>query len=88
MKNIYYYDTAIGKIGIAEEEGWITNVILEAENFQEECIQEETELLQKAAEELREYVEGSRKIFDLPLRPQGTPFLMVRREAIRTLPML
>lgn len=86
MKNIYYYDTAIGKIGIAEEEGWITNVILEADNFLEECIQEETELLQKAAEELREYVEGRRKDFDLPLRPQGTPFRQRVWEALCTIP--
>ena len=33
-----------------------------------------TPLLEKAAQQLREYFEGQRRQFDLPLAPQGTPF--------------
>jgi len=33
-----------------------------------------TPLLKKAATQLAEYFAGTRKEFDLPLRPQGTPF--------------
>ena len=37
-------------------------------------VQHETELLRKAAEQLREYLRGERKMFDLPLAPEGTVF--------------
>ena len=86
MKKVYYYLTTIGKIGIAEEEGWVTNVILGEEKFQEVCIEEETETLQQAIKELREYIEGKRKIFDIPLKPQGTPFRRKVWEALSNIP--
>jgi methylated-DNA-[protein]-cysteine S-methyltransferase len=35
---------------------------------------EETELLRNAARQLREYLAGKRRIFELPLAPEGTPF--------------
>ena len=74
MKHVYYYETSIGRIGIAEEEGYITDVILETYSFEEECIEAETPLLKRAAEQLNEYLAGERQIFDLPLKPDGTPF--------------
>lgn len=74
MKYVYYYETLIGRIGIAEEEGYITDVILPSYPFEEECIEAETPLLKKAAEQLYTYLAGERQVFDLPLKPYGTPF--------------
>jgi len=37
-------------------------------------IEEETRLLKTAAEQLWDYLAGSRQLFDLPLDPQGTKF--------------
>lgn len=74
MKYVYYYETLIGRIGIAEEEGYITDVILPSYPFEEECIEAETPLLKKAAEQLYAYLAGERQVFDLPLKPYGTPF--------------
>lgn len=37
-------------------------------------IEEETELIKKAAKQLKEYYDGLRRDFDLPLDLQGTPF--------------
>lgn len=74
MKYVYYYETSIGRIGIAEEEGYITDVILEAHPFEEECIESETYLLKRAAKQLNEYLASERQNFDLPLKPDGTPF--------------
>lgn len=74
MKHVYYYETSIGRIGIAEKEGYITDVILEAHSFEEACIEDETPLLKRAAKQLNEYLAGERQNFDLPLRPEGTPF--------------
>lgn len=45
-----------------------------------------TPLLKKTMKELEEYFEGKRKEFDLPLRPEGTPFQLKAWEGLRTIP--
>ena len=81
-KNIYFYETntPIGKIGIAttENDSHITDLTWESdfENLKKEndfqiC---ETELIKQAKKQLFEYFERKRKIFDLPLLKEGTPF--------------
>jgi methylated-DNA-[protein]-cysteine S-methyltransferase len=67
-------ETAIGRICIAEENGSITHLLLPGEELSAESVEGETELLLKAAAELKEYFAGKRKSFDLPLSPQGTAF--------------
>jgi len=46
-------------------------------------LKEETPLLKKAAEQLKDYLAGNRQIFDLPLDPKGTEF---QKAVWRTLP--
>lgn len=73
MKSVFFYDSNIGKIGIAEDGQAITNIFFEKEesvNF--EVI--ETPLIKKAHKQLEEYITGKRKFFDLPIRPSGTEF--------------
>ena len=86
MKQIYYYETPIGRIGIAEEEGYITDVILPSSPFDEVCMETETALLKRAANQLIAYLQGERQHFDLPLKPYGTPFRMRVWEALCTIP--
>jgi methylated-DNA-[protein]-cysteine S-methyltransferase len=43
-------------------------------------------ILQQAAEELEEYFEGTRRSFDVPLDPVGTPFQQQAWAALRTIP--
>ena len=43
MKKIYYYDTYAGKIGIAEEDGAITDIVFKTID----CPVEETELIRE-----------------------------------------
>ncbi|KFN38748.1 MAG: cysteine methyltransferase [Sulfuricurvum sp. MLSB] len=43
-------------------------------------------LLLRLEEELREYFEGKRKTFTLPLNPRGTPFQKAVWETLRTIP--
>ena len=45
-----------------------------------------TPLLRQAAAELREYFEGERKIFTIPLAPKGTPFQQRVWAALREIP--
>ncbi|MBE6034359.1 MAG: methylated-DNA--[protein]-cysteine S-methyltransferase [Clostridiales bacterium] len=74
MKNIYYYDTILGKIGIAEENDQITNLIFDNEQIEEDTDLKETNIIKKAISQLNEYLGGSRKSFELPLNPAGTEF--------------
>lgn len=73
MYNAFYYETKIGKIGIVENGMSITHL-----NFGEIISKDvniiETELLKEANKQIQEYFNGERKIFDLPLAPQGTEF--------------
>jgi methylated-DNA-[protein]-cysteine S-methyltransferase len=43
-------------------------------------------LLRAAAAQVSEYFAGRRRVFDLPLRPQGTPFQLAAWEALRRIP--
>lgn len=74
MNNIFFYETDIGKIGIAENGKAITNVYFNNGQILEEFNIEETDLLRKAGKELKEYFDGERKEFDIPLKVDGTDF--------------
>lgn len=81
MKKLFFYDTSIGEIGIAENGKAITNVYLSRQDAQkklgsEEVIEEETMLIKKAISQLNEYLLGKRSRFDLPLEPSGTQFML------------
>ena len=75
MKNIFHYETIIGRIAIAEEDGAITHLVfVNREHEPTGYVAAETALLRKAKQQLDEYFAGKRKTFDLPLAPKGTPF--------------
>jgi methylated-DNA-[protein]-cysteine S-methyltransferase len=73
MKNFFFYDTDIGKITIAEEDGYITYVLFGHENLPDSRVNE-TALLKDAHKQISEYLKGERRSFDLPLSPSGTEF--------------
>lgn len=74
MKNIFFYDTKIGKIAIIDNGNEITHMELAEETAYKDINVNETILIKKAAKQLEEYLNGSRTMFDLPLNPQGTEF--------------
>ncbi len=49
-------------------------------------INEVPELLEDAAYQLKEYFEGTRKVFDLDLNPQGTEFQLRVWKELKTIP--
>ncbi|MGI6442551.1 MAG: methylated-DNA--[protein]-cysteine S-methyltransferase [Synergistaceae bacterium] len=76
MKKYYIYDfDVIGKLTITEENDFITNIDFEG-TYEENknAILEESKLIRKAYSQLKEYFEGSRKKFDLPIKADGTAF--------------
>ena len=73
--NIFFYNTVIGKISIAETEGSITNVYFENDILPQNVTEGETSLLVEASQQLDSYLMGNLKQFTLPLSPAGTPFM-------------
>ncbi|MDI9475604.1 MAG: methylated-DNA--[protein]-cysteine S-methyltransferase [Natronincolaceae bacterium] len=90
MGNIFFYDTVIGKIGIAETNNNITNVSFVDDNMDNAQIEDievnETPLLKEAGKQLQQYLEGNRKDFDLPLLPVGTEFQKNVWKVLQTIP--
>lgn len=72
---VYFYETELGKMGIAEEDGKITNVYFSSESVPASLEIKETELLKEAGRQLKEYFSGNLKEFSLPLAPKGTEFM-------------
>ena len=67
----FTYETEIGRVTIAEENGHITHLNVNEISVGEEC---ETALIRQAYEQLLEYLDRKRECFDLPLAPKGTEF--------------
>ena len=87
MKNIWFYNYPIGIVGIAEEDGAISRVFFCEEKSLEGFEVIETQLIKKAAGQLREYFDGKRKEFDLPLALHGTDFMVSVWQALMTIPI-
>ena len=71
MKSLYYYNTSIGKIGIAEEKGLITNICYITSKIPANIKIKETETTKEAYKQISEYLNKKRFDFDLPINPNG-----------------
>ena len=72
MKYFYEYESAlIGKIYIAETQGFITNLVFRTIEGTEKS---KTPVISRAIKQLDEYFIGKRKEFDLPVKLTGTEF--------------
>lgn len=72
---IYFYETTIGRIGISEAKGVVTNLYFEHDQLPPQLEISETDILKEAARQLRSYLAGELKEFSLPLAPLGTDFM-------------
>ena len=87
MKSLWYYDSPIGKLGIAEENGAITHVLFEGQTLLADHVLKKTCLLETAAMQLNEYFAGKRRTFDLPMSFEGTEFQRAVWGALQTIPI-
>lgn len=85
MKSVFFYDSDIGKIGIADDGNFITNIFFEKEEAVN-CEVLETPLIKEAYKQIQEYLRGKRKTFDLPMCPSGTEFQQKVWNALRDIP--
>lgn len=72
---IYFYETAMGRIGIAEQNEKITNLYFPGERWSDHGQIRETAILKEAARQLNDYLAGRLLTFSLQLEPAGTPFM-------------
>lgn len=86
MNNIFFCQTVIGEIGIAEKRGFITNIYFQKEQVPRNNIIFETDTLKEAARQLQDYLAGNLKEFDLPLAPAGTEFMLLVWKSLLTIP--
>lgn len=74
MKNIFFYDTKIGKIAIIDNGVEITHIEIAEEKYSNDFNVYESDIINNAANQLYEYLDGSRTSFELSLNPYGTEF--------------
>lgn len=84
--NIYFEQTTLGKIGIAEENGQITNVYLPNDPPPQNASLTQNPVLQEAFRQLNAYLTGKLQDFSLPLSPSGTDFMKQVWQALCKIP--
>ena len=72
---VYFYDSDMGRIGIAEKDGKITKLYFTDDEHFGEMEVTETPILKEAFRQLKSYFAGELTEFDLPLEPSGTDFM-------------
>jgi methylated-DNA-[protein]-cysteine S-methyltransferase len=83
--HVHLFMTDIGPVQVAEENGAITEVRLPGEKAPEGEMTR-TPLLEKAAVQMFEYLDGRRREFTLPLAPQGSDFAIRVWKGIMAIP--
>lgn len=73
MKTVMRVETPVGEMWLAQQGDALAELRLPGERAPEGEIGQ-TPLLMEAARQLREYFEGARAAFELPLNPEGTAF--------------
>lgn len=89
MDKLWVYEMSMGPIGIAEDGEGITNIFMADERMakrMEGMEREKTPLIEQAAGQLKEYLAGVRREFDLPLHLQGTDFQKKVWDALQKIP--
>ena len=86
MKYFAIYKWKFCNLFIAEESGAICNVLFNKDKRLENCEKKETPLIKKAANQIDEYLNGKRKVFDLPLTLNGTDFQVKVWKALQKIP--
>lgn len=79
----FHYETPIGTICIEDEDNNIVGLYLDNSDPKDDI---ETELIKEAHIQLTEYFNKTRKIFDLPVKFNGTDFQNEVWKALQTIP--
>jgi len=81
-----FIETTIGPLGIAEEDQLLTRLFFRQEKAPDGAVLKWTPFLRGVAKEIKEYLSGKRKEFDIPLKLCGTDFQRSVWNALLTIP--
>lgn len=79
-----FLQSPVGLIEIRETDSYISSVRIIHQEGEEKA--DSSPLLNNAIKQLEEYFSGERKVFDLPLKQNGTPFQQKAWEYLNTIP--
>jgi len=85
MKHTAYIKTVLGPIKISEVDGFITELLF-VKDTNEISDKQKPPLLEEAEKQIKEYLDGTSKRFDLPLAAKGTEFQKTVWEALHRIP--
>lgn len=71
----FFKETILGRIGMEEKDGYITDLWFACDDMQPDADQVATPLLKEAFQQLELYLKGELREFTLPLNPPGTDFM-------------
>lgn len=80
----FIYRTPIGPLTVASNGTAVTHVLFGAQSLPGR--EAPTELTNRTANEIQEYLAGKRTAFDIPLAPAGTPFQLSVWRALENIP--
>lgn len=87
MGQVFFYDMpGVGRIGISARGEYITGVFFSGKVLRDGQREEETPLIRQAAGQIREYLSGERKEFNLPVALRGTDFQVEVWKALTEIP--
>ena len=81
----WMFDTPVGTMAVGEESGALVRLWLPNQPFPR-LMPHKTPLLERAEEQILEYLNGRRQVFDLPLSPVGTQFQLKVWNALLDIP--
>lgn len=88
MANIWSYTTAVGRISLVSDNGYLIRVFLSEDNSysNENYTLKEDELIKEAFLQVQEYLCGKRKFFTVPYKLSGTFFQQKVFECVSLVP--
>jgi methylated-DNA-[protein]-cysteine S-methyltransferase len=82
---IYRHPTPIGTAIITENDGYLTSITVSGDE-QPDDIETPSDTISNTIKQLDEYFAGKRLMFDLPLKPDGTPFQQEVWQHLQSIP--
>ena len=85
-EKVWYYSFDICEIGIVDNGIGISRIFFKNADNSDKYIKQETELIYKTSKQIKEYFNGERKNFDIPLSFYGTTFQNKVWNALQLIP--
>ncbi|HHT83207.1 MAG: methylated-DNA--[protein]-cysteine S-methyltransferase [Christensenellales bacterium] len=86
MANEYYFNSPIGLLKMETENGFIVSLRSVASMPRDFSQSSLDDIALKAFSQLKEYFNGQRKYFDLPIKAEGSPFCRKVWQQLRKIP--